>query len=69
MEGAHFKAASKIFFIIFYDYPTYLLRTDEAESAKKVHPDSLANALQIYVLPFPGGPYSNSPLGGARIPT
>lgn len=56
IEGANFKAASKILFIVFYDYPTYLLRMEEAESAKKVQPDSFANALQINVLPFPGGP-------------
>jgi hypothetical protein len=47
MEGASFYAAAKIFLIVFYDYPTSLLRMDEADSAKKVQPDSFAKALQI----------------------
>ena len=56
MEGASFSAAAKIFLMVFSLSPTSLLRIDEADKAKKVHPDSLARALQIYVLPFPGGP-------------
>ena len=40
----------------------------EADKAKKVHPDSFAKALHMYVFPFPGGPYNRIPLGGARIP-
>lgn len=68
MVGASFYAAKNTFFIIFYDSPTYLFRIDEAERAIKVHPDSLAKALQIYVFPLPGGPYRRRPLGGARIP-
>jgi hypothetical protein len=68
IEGAIFSAAAKILLIVFYDSPTNLFITDEADRAKKVHPDSLANALQIYVFPLPGGPYKSRPLGGALIP-
>lgn len=68
IEGAIFSAAANILFIVFSDSPTNLFNTDEAESAKKVHPDSLARALQIYVFPLPGGPYKSSPLGGALMP-
>ena len=56
MAGANFAAAANTFFIIFSDYPTYLFKIEEAERAIKVHPDSLAKALQMNVLPFPGGP-------------
>jgi len=68
IEGANFSAPSKTFFNIFSDYPTNLFIIDEAERAINVHPASLARALHIYVLPFPGGPYSNIPRGGALIP-
>lgn len=56
IEGASFSAAANIFLIVFYDSPTSLLRMEEADKAKKVQPDSLARALQMKVLPFPGGP-------------
>lgn len=47
MEGASFYAAMNIFLMVFYDYPTSLFKIDEADNAKKVHPDSFASALQI----------------------
>jgi hypothetical protein len=45
-----------------------LFRTEEADNAINVQPDYLAKALQIKVFPFPGGPYSKIPLGGALMP-
>ena len=47
MEGAIFSAAAKILFMVFSDSPTNLFKTEEADNAKNVHPDSLAKALQI----------------------
>ena len=47
IEGAIFSAAAKILFIVFSDSPTNLFKTDEADKAKKVQPDSFASALQI----------------------
>lgn len=47
MEGASRYAAANIFLIVFSDSPTNLLRIDEAERAKKVHPDSFASALHM----------------------
>ena len=66
--GANFYAAKNTFLIIFSDSPTYLFNIEEAERVIKVQPDSLAKALQIKVLPFPGGPYRRRTLGGALIP-
>lgn len=56
IEGASFSAAKNIFLMVFSDSPTSLFKTDDADNAKNVHPDYFANALQIYVFPFPGGP-------------
>ena len=42
--------------------------TEAADKAMNVQPDSFAKALHMKVFPLPGGPYSNSPLGGALIP-
>lgn len=47
MEGANFSAAAKIFFMVFQDYPKSLFKMDDADNAKNVQPDYLANALQI----------------------
>jgi hypothetical protein len=48
--------------------PCHLLASDEAEMLKKVILASEATALAIMVFPFPGGPYNNNPLEGARNP-
>jgi hypothetical protein len=54
--GAICSAAQKTRFIIFSDSPTSLFMIEDAEMAKKAHYDSLARALQMKVLPLPGGP-------------
>lgn len=66
--GLSLEAASNIFLNVFYVSPTSLFIIEAADKAMNVHPDSFANALQMNVFPFPGGPYNNNPFGGARIP-
>ena len=53
MLGAICSAAQKTFLIIFSDSPTSLFMMEEAEREKNVQ---LARALQMKVLPLPGGP-------------
>lgn len=69
MAGLDFLAASNTFLNVFSDSPTNLFTIDPADSPKKVHPDYLARALVMNVLPLPGGPYRRMPRGGDRIPS
>lgn len=48
--------------------PTHLLVNELALMLKNVAFAELAMARPIIVLPVPGGPNSNMPLGGARMP-
>ena len=48
----------------FSESPTHLLNNSGPFTAKKLRPDSVANALAIKVLLQPGGPYKSTPLGG-----
>ena len=48
----------------FSESPTYLENNSGPFTAKKLSPDSVANALAIKVLLHPGGPYNNVPFGG-----
>jgi hypothetical protein len=55
-------------FIKFSPSPTHLLAKLDADILKKVELVSEAIALPNIVLPVPGGPYNNKPLGAARNP-
>jgi len=62
------RATAKRVVTIFSASPIHLLVREEAEMEKKVAVDSVAIAFAINVFPVPGGPKSNSPLGGALNP-
>mmetsp|Transcript_41216 Transcript_41216/g.92561 ORF Transcript_41216/g.92561 Transcript_41216/m.92561 type:complete len:273 (-) Transcript_41216:286-1104(-) len=67
-EGCSFLARLNNALICFSDSPTHLETNDEAEMLKKVDSHSVATAFASSVLPFPGGPKSNTPFGGCRMP-
>eukprot|EP00601_Ochromonadales_sp_CCMP2298_P023279 CAMPEP_0173311818 /NCGR_PEP_ID=MMETSP1143-20121109/23755_1 /TAXON_ID=483371 /ORGANISM="non described non described, Strain CCMP2298" /LENGTH=189 /DNA_ID=CAMNT_0014253879 /DNA_START=183 /DNA_END=749 /DNA_ORIENTATION=+ len=54
--------------ISFSPSPRYLLVTEEADMEKNTKSDSEATAFASNVLPVPGGPKSNTPLGGDLSP-
>ena len=55
-------------FINFSPSPNHLDATLLALILKKLNFDSVATAFASNVLPVPGGPNSNTPLGGDRNP-
>ena len=64
IEGLFFSASSKALRRLPSASPAILLMISGPLIKKKKAPVSFATALAIIVLPDPGGPYNNTPLGG-----
>ena len=62
-EGDYILATANKVFINFSLSPIHLETKLEADILKKVHLHSVATAFASIVLPVPGGPTSNAPLG------